>query len=314
MLRYLTFVTGDMRHRPSGRVGGRAGEHRRGVPPRPPSWAPTGSSSTSAGRPTAARRPPRRPPGRRPGHRRDAESATCRAVPDLADALDACAGMGVNIEIKNVPATGLRPDRGGRRRRGRRGRDAAAQPTRVLVSSFHLATIDRVRRARPGHRHRLPARSDRDDPAPLAAWTSAPRPRRAPPVRARRRRRLWSRGATTPASRSTCGRRRPGRMARARRPRRRRHLHQRPRRAPAPSLGATTRRGTGSQPAWRQASGAGDRASGSTRSRTSGSWRNSRRVGLAEVVAVDLVRERRRRARRRARRRRSRLVERAVPA
>lgn len=66
-------------------------------------------------------------------------------VPDLAGALDACAGMDVNIEIKNWPAdVDFDPD------------DAVATAVvdlvvargcadRVLVSSFNLMTIDRVR-------------------------------------------------------------------------------------------------------------------------------------------------------------------------
>ncbi len=72
------------------------------------------------------------------------------SVPSLAAALDACAGMGVNIEIKNDHAepdfdascgladrvVALLADRGG--------------VDTVLVSSFHLATIDRVREVSAG--------------------------------------------------------------------------------------------------------------------------------------------------------------------
>jgi glycerophosphoryl diester phosphodiesterase len=67
------------------------------------------------------------------------------SVPSLAAALDACRGMGVNIEIKNLPVDpDFDPDE--------RLADAvvallaersAVEP--VLVSSFNLATIDRVR-------------------------------------------------------------------------------------------------------------------------------------------------------------------------
>jgi glycerophosphoryl diester phosphodiesterase len=67
------------------------------------------------------------------------------AVPNLVAALDACQGMGVNIEIKNeegepdfdgdetmaVAVVSLLAERGGR--------------DKVLISSFHLPTIDRVR-------------------------------------------------------------------------------------------------------------------------------------------------------------------------
>lgn len=67
------------------------------------------------------------------------------AVPSLADALDACAGVIVNVEIKNSP---FDPDHDPDRTladdvvallAARGGRD------RVLVSSFDLATVDRVR-------------------------------------------------------------------------------------------------------------------------------------------------------------------------
>jgi glycerophosphoryl diester phosphodiesterase len=71
-------------------------------------------------------------------------------VPSLAEALDACAGLRVNIEVKNLPgepdfdetesvAAGVVElvDR-------RQERDA------VLVSSFNLASIDWIRRADPG--------------------------------------------------------------------------------------------------------------------------------------------------------------------
>ncbi len=68
------------------------------------------------------------------------------AVPTLADALDVCVGMIVNIEIKNIP--------------GESDFDetctivdavvellhARDRVDRVLLSCFHLATIDRVRR------------------------------------------------------------------------------------------------------------------------------------------------------------------------
>jgi glycerophosphoryl diester phosphodiesterase len=67
------------------------------------------------------------------------------AVPDLAAALHACNGMGVNIEIKNeegepdfdgdetmaAAVVSLLAERGGK--------------DKVLISSFHLPTIDRVR-------------------------------------------------------------------------------------------------------------------------------------------------------------------------
>lgn len=70
-------------------------------------------------------------------------------VPSLAAALDECAGLVVNVEIKNSP---FDPDHDPERRladdvvallRARGGRD------RVLVSSFDLATVDRVRALDP---------------------------------------------------------------------------------------------------------------------------------------------------------------------
>lgn len=70
-------------------------------------------------------------------------------VPDLEEALDACAGLGVNIEIKNDPDE---PDYDAEHRAA----DAVCalvehgdplQP--LLVSSFTLATIDRVRAIDP---------------------------------------------------------------------------------------------------------------------------------------------------------------------
>jgi glycerophosphoryl diester phosphodiesterase len=70
-------------------------------------------------------------------------------LPTLAEALDACVGALVNIEIKNLPhLPGFDPDDrvsdlvvGLLRARG--GRD------RVLVSSFRLEAVDRVRAAAP---------------------------------------------------------------------------------------------------------------------------------------------------------------------
>jgi glycerophosphoryl diester phosphodiesterase len=68
-------------------------------------------------------------------------------IPLLAAALDACEGMGVNVEIKNEPGEiGYDPDAA--------IADAVVDVVlerddveRVLVSSFDLAAIDRVRRA-----------------------------------------------------------------------------------------------------------------------------------------------------------------------
>jgi glycerophosphoryl diester phosphodiesterase len=71
-------------------------------------------------------------------------------VPTLAEALDACAGALVNIEIKNLPGD-ADFDAGDRAAElvaallARRG-----DGDDVLVSSFNLATIDRVRGVAPG--------------------------------------------------------------------------------------------------------------------------------------------------------------------
>jgi glycerophosphoryl diester phosphodiesterase len=70
-------------------------------------------------------------------------------VPSLEEALDVCAGLLVNVEIKNLPTEG---DWDPSERAaellvellaGREGRD------RVLVSSFNLASVDRVRSLAP---------------------------------------------------------------------------------------------------------------------------------------------------------------------
>jgi glycerophosphoryl diester phosphodiesterase len=71
------------------------------------------------------------------------------AVPELADALDACEGMSINIEIKNWPAD---PDFDQQER-------VAAQVVqlvqdrsmvdRVLISCFHYPTIERIRQLSP---------------------------------------------------------------------------------------------------------------------------------------------------------------------
>lgn len=67
------------------------------------------------------------------------------AVPSLAEALEACDGMGVNIEIKNVPSD---PDFDAEHLVS----DAVAGlvqaylgPGRALVSSFNIDTLDRLR-------------------------------------------------------------------------------------------------------------------------------------------------------------------------
>lgn len=71
------------------------------------------------------------------------------SVPTLEGALDACAGMIVNIELKNLPVdvdfdpTCEMADQVVEILRGRGGRD------RVLISSFHVPTVDRVKALAP---------------------------------------------------------------------------------------------------------------------------------------------------------------------
>jgi glycerophosphoryl diester phosphodiesterase len=66
-------------------------------------------------------------------------------VPDLLEALEACAGAWVNVEIKNDPAE---PDFDPARRLSDRVvdlLDGVGTPDRWLISSFDLASIERVR-------------------------------------------------------------------------------------------------------------------------------------------------------------------------
>jgi len=73
-----------------------------------------------------------------------------RHLPSLADALDACGPMGVNIEIKNWPSD---PDFEPTDIVAAAVVDLADRvdrPDRLLVSCFHRPTIDHVRKWRPG--------------------------------------------------------------------------------------------------------------------------------------------------------------------
>lgn len=76
-------------------------------------------------------------------------------VPTLADALDACAGAFVNVEIKNIPGeSGFDPDEAVTEQvlaeLDRRG-----DPRRWLISSFHAPTVERCRQLRPSGRTAL---------------------------------------------------------------------------------------------------------------------------------------------------------------
>lgn len=71
------------------------------------------------------------------------------SVPDLHDALDACEGMSVNIEIKNWPAD---PDFDESEQVAEQVVElvqARAMHDRVLISCFHYPTIERVRALDP---------------------------------------------------------------------------------------------------------------------------------------------------------------------
>lgn len=71
------------------------------------------------------------------------------SVPDLHDALDACEGMSVNIEIKNWPAD---PDFDEAERVAEQVVElvqARAAHASVLISCFHYPTIERVRALDP---------------------------------------------------------------------------------------------------------------------------------------------------------------------
>jgi glycerophosphoryl diester phosphodiesterase len=65
-------------------------------------------------------------------------------VPDLAAALAACAGMGVNVEIKNDPSEPGFDERRDVAVVVARAVRAALPPEGVIVSSFDLATVDRL--------------------------------------------------------------------------------------------------------------------------------------------------------------------------
>jgi glycerophosphoryl diester phosphodiesterase len=67
-----------------------------------------------------------------------------RSLPSLAEALDACDGMGVNIEIKNHPVDpDFDPDESLAAAVVAEIQRRSSHAT-VLVSSFHLPTVDRV--------------------------------------------------------------------------------------------------------------------------------------------------------------------------
>lgn len=95
-------------------------------------------------------------------------------LPTLAEALDACRGLLVNVEIKNTPADADHDpecrvaDEVAALLATRRSGEGAADD--VLVSSFHLATLDRFRAVAP---HVPTALLTFLDPPPVRAVTVA---------------------------------------------------------------------------------------------------------------------------------------------
>ena len=280
-------VRGDRRHRPPGRLAARSRRTRSPRSAGPSRSAPTASSSTPGGRPTAwssCTTTPRLPDGRvivdtpwreLPEH-----------VPTLGDALDACAGAWVNIEIKNRPTEpDFDPD------------DHVAVEVlahlaergagRWLISSFRLETIDRCRLVAPDVptawlTASIEPGDDRDAgrSAATSPCTRGSRRSRAADRRLPRRR----------PARQRLDVQRPGPLRRARRLGHRRPLHRRPRRhARRPpecvsdgAAGATYSDGSSTRwsgPRDDEADGVGDVV-------------ELEAVDLAEVVAVELVGER----------------------
>ena len=90
-------------------------------------------------------------------------------VPDLDEALAACMGLGVNIEIKNLT---IDPDHDPTQWLSRVVVDAVARadpPVSVLVSSFDRDAIERVHALAPSLPTALLTFA-LDDPAPTVAW------------------------------------------------------------------------------------------------------------------------------------------------
>lgn len=77
---------------------------------------------------------------------RDAIRAARPDIPTLAEVLDACAGSLVNIEIKNLPGDADYDDTDRASELVVELLDERSRQDDVIVSSFNLATVDRVRR------------------------------------------------------------------------------------------------------------------------------------------------------------------------
>ena len=162
------------------------------------------SSSTCAGPPTACSSCTTTPCSPTAGRSPDTDAADLPPASATLDvALDACAGMCVNIEIKNEPGE---PDF-----------DpsewvadetiahlvARVEDARWLISSFRLETVDRCRQLAAAGPHRVAHRTPRRTASPRC---SPARPRRAAPVGAGASTARADRGVPpAPASRSTPG-------------------------------------------------------------------------------------------------------------
>ena len=143
----------DARPRSSWCQPPRAREHGAGVRPGGWSSAPTAWSSTSIATIDDAlvvRHDAATPTGLLAEMTSADVRAALPAVPTLGEVLDVCAGRLVNVEIKYLPAERRRPgSRTAGPAGGRRPRRSGAGGDRVLVSSFDLGSVDRVRSLAP---------------------------------------------------------------------------------------------------------------------------------------------------------------------
>ena len=162
------------------------------------------------------------------------------SVPSLAEALEACDGMGVNIEVKNLPDD---PDYDA----DHAVVDAVAGlaqaylgPERTLISSFNMDSVDRMHRVDPS----LPCAwlfFQMTDPASVVAG-GRPRDVGDPPVRQPRRRRNGAARSRRRAARQRVDGRRSRADGGPHGNGRRWHLHQRPRRHASRHSGRGTTR------------------------------------------------------------------------
>ena len=175
----------------------------------PRCWGPTGSSSTSAAPPTASWSSTTTPacPTAGPSCELAGRRAARRRSPPCDQALDACAGMGVerrDQERSRATPTST-PDRRGCRRRwriARRPRPGRWPPVdQLLVTSFDPGVVDRVHELAPDPRRPGSCVFDRRPEHRRAGRAAAaPRPRRGQPLGPAGRPPRWS----TPPTRRAC--------------------------------------------------------------------------------------------------------------